>query len=290
MGGDLPELQGMVFMNSCDAMRRLPDAWRAVRSEDKTILIDLPAISNGPAVHFFAGELKRLRRTLEDWSGNLLPDDLIRENIEMYNQLSGLLAGFASEAVVFVGGLNALHKAYAYAATAPLPDALHYVKETLSQELPVKSDGSHPVVYLCGNILPDQEIFDLLEAAGARVLDEDLCTGSRLFQPIRLEDSGDLNTDLARAILSRRPCARTFDSTRPGQLAQDLIARARACAARGVIIHTAKFCDPYLARLPSVRTLAHKEGLPLLVLEGDCSTRSIGQQRTRIEAFIEMLR
>ena len=29
--------------------------------------------------------------------------------------------------------------------------------------------------------------------------------------------------------------------------------------------------------------------LPLLLLEGDCSLRSLGQQRTRIEAFVEML-
>nr|MBL0712275.1 2-hydroxyacyl-CoA dehydratase [Desulfobacterales bacterium] len=58
----------------------------------------------------------------------------------------------------------------------------------------------------------------------------------------------------------------------------------------GVIGHTLKFCDPYLARLPMIRDTLREAGLPLLLLEGDCSLRSIGQQRTRIEAFIEMLR
>jgi len=29
--------------------------------------------------------------------------------------------------------------------------------------------------------------------------------------------------------------------------------------------------------------------MPLLFLEGDCTLRSIGQQNTRIEAFVEML-
>ena len=38
--------------------------------------------------------------------------------------------------------------------------------------------------------------------------------------------------------------------------------------------------------MPVVRCLA---GLPLLVLEGDCTSRSLGQQTTRIEAFVEML-
>ena len=51
-----------------------------------------------------------------------------------------------------------------------------------------------------------------------------------------------------------------------------------------------KFCDPYLARIPMIRKALQNEGIPMLVLEGDCTTRSIGQQKTRIEAFIEMLR
>jgi len=33
-----------------------------------------------------------------------------------------------------------------------------------------------------------------------------------------------------------------------------------------------------------------RAGFPLLLLEGDCTLRSIEQQRTRIEAFVEMLR
>jgi benzoyl-CoA reductase/2-hydroxyglutaryl-CoA dehydratase subunit BcrC/BadD/HgdB len=41
--------------------------------------------------------------------------------------------------------------------------------------------------------------------------------------------------------------------------------------------------------MPMVREEFKKAGMPLLLLEGDCTLRSIGQQRTRIEAFIEML-
>jgi len=66
--------------------------------------------------------------------------------------------------------------------------------------------------------------------------------------------------------------------------------KAQACRAHGVIGYTLKFCDPYLARLPLVRAAMKAANLPVLLLEGDCTLRSIGQQRTRIEAFIEMLR
>jgi benzoyl-CoA reductase/2-hydroxyglutaryl-CoA dehydratase subunit BcrC/BadD/HgdB len=43
-------------------------------------------------------------------------------------------------------------------------------------------------------------------------------------------------------------------------------------------------------RLPALRDGFRDAEVPLLVLEGDCTLRSLGQQRTRIEAFVEMLK
>lgn len=40
LDNDLPDLEGMVFINSCDSMRRLSDAWKKARPDDKTILLD----------------------------------------------------------------------------------------------------------------------------------------------------------------------------------------------------------------------------------------------------------
>jgi len=45
-----------------------------------------------------------------------------------------------------------------------------------------------------------------------------------------------------------------------------------------------------MSRLPAIRSALRDAGLPLLLLEGDCAMRSMGQQKTRIEAFAEMLR
>jgi benzoyl-CoA reductase/2-hydroxyglutaryl-CoA dehydratase subunit BcrC/BadD/HgdB len=41
--------------------------------------------------------------------------------------------------------------------------------------------------------------------------------------------------------------------------------------------------------MPGVRDTLEREDIPFLTLEGDCTLRSIGQHRTRIEAFMEML-
>jgi len=81
-----------------------------------------------------------------------------------------------------------------------------------------------------------------------------------------------------------------LDPATHGALAKDVARRARESGARGVIAHVVKFCDPYLGRMPAVRDELRSTGFALLVLEGDCTMRSLEQHRTRIEAFVEMLR
>ncbi|MCJ7664870.1 MAG: 2-hydroxyacyl-CoA dehydratase family protein, partial [Desulfobacterales bacterium] len=152
------------------------------------------------------------------------------------------------------------------------------------------ADGNNGVpIFLFGNVLPDPEAFGLFASCGARIVDEDLCTGSRVFTPIKMEKSEETLSQLARGLLRRPRCARTLLPMQPGVLAGEVLARATACKARGVIACSAKFCDPYIARLPGVREVLRKAGLPMLHIEGDCTMRSFGQQRTRLQAFTEML-
>jgi len=111
-----------------------------------------------------------------------------------------------------------------------------------------------------------------------------------MFSPMDMDLGAPAYLEMARSLQRKPPCARTFSPSAPGRIAVDVVAAAKAAGAAGVIGYTLKFCDPYLARLPMVRAALKEAGLPMLMLEGDCTLRSIGQQRTRIEAFIEMLR
>jgi benzoyl-CoA reductase/2-hydroxyglutaryl-CoA dehydratase subunit BcrC/BadD/HgdB len=289
--GDLPVLAGMVFMNSCDAMRRLADAWRTIPAAAPAVLIDLPITADELSVRFFAGELERLVRTLGAWGGRETPPERIHRGIEEYNDLAGLLKVLAGrvDSGALADGPARLQAAFNRAATSPFAETAAAITELLAEP----SAGGDPdavPLYLFGNVLPDPEAFRMFAACGARVAASDLCSGNRLFQAIDIGAGEDLLFGLAGAVLGQKPCARTFDPARPAGIADDILAEARAAGVRGAICHTVKFCDPYLARLAAVRRTLQEGGMPFLVLEGDCTLRSIGQQRTRIEAFVEMLR
>jgi benzoyl-CoA reductase/2-hydroxyglutaryl-CoA dehydratase subunit BcrC/BadD/HgdB len=262
-----------------------------VRPDENIILLDLPAVSDDAAVAFFAKELARLTEALSEWSGFNASNSDIEAGIERYNNLCDLFAQLRGRLHQgrLPGGSAAMQTLYNAAMMEPFEKSLARLHQALGRPESKVSESDGIPVFLFGNVLADPEAFALFESCGARIIEDDLCTGSRLFTPMQIDGNKNLLLQISRSLLTRPPCARTFDPAQPLKMAADILMRAQASGAKGVIGQTLKFCDPYLDRLPKVRETLREAGMPLLLLEGDCSLRSIEQQRTRIEAFIEML-
>ena len=70
----------------------------------------------------------------------------------------------------------------------------------------------------------------------------------------------------------------------------DMLAElARTAKADGVIACMMKFCDPEEYDLPLIVSALSEVGIPTLSVEIDLQPASMGQIRTRIQAFAEML-
>lgn len=291
LSNDIPDMAGVVFINSCDAMRRMADAWHNIRKNENTIMIDLPATPDDQAVLFLKSELIRMTESLEKWTGKKISLPDITVSVDKINKISNLLSELASKfrRSKAAGGRAALQKLYNDASTRPFDETIDHLKK-LNVQSDTSDDADGVPVFLFGNVMPDSEAFSLIESCSAVIVDDDFCTGSRMFPFMEITDSDDIFYSFAKALLAKPPCARTFDPKNPVQIAEDILQHARSVGALGVIGHTVKFCDPYLERLPVIRNTLKNAGMPLLMLEGDCTLRSIGQQKTRIEAFIEMLK
>lgn len=292
LADDLPKLAGLVVMASCDAMRRLADAWPIARPDVPFILVDLPTTNSAASQAYFALELQRLLDTLASWSMRPIEPAQIKASIDHYNDLHGCFLEAEKRVAegTLPGGRQALQIRYNQAVTASVEQTKEAIGRLLEGATPPKPNETSVPLFVFGNVLPDPDVFGVLEDCGGRVVGDDLCTGSRQLQHIELSDGEPIVTGLAHCFLERPACARTLFPSKPDRLGDQVLRAAQACRAAGVVGHVMKFCDPYLARLPAIRKTLEEAGLPLLVLEGDCTTRSLGQQTTRIEAFVEMLR
>jgi benzoyl-CoA reductase/2-hydroxyglutaryl-CoA dehydratase subunit BcrC/BadD/HgdB len=273
-------------------MRRLSDAWRSAKPDHKVALVDLPVLTEEGAVLFFAGQLKRLSETLSEWKGQSFNEADVSASVAKFDEMAELLDRLSNRAHkgTLEGGSPRLQDLFNRAATEPVDLTVELLRTVVSEpELPAPEHNGVPV-YLFGNVLPEPEAFALFRSCGVHIAGDSVCTGLRAFSRIGGDESDGVFVRLARGLLNQPRCARTFDPSRPGKIAGDVLAEAQACNAKGVIAYTMKFCDPYISRLPAIRNVLREAGLPLLLLEGDCAMRSMGQQKTRIEAFVEMLR
>ncbi len=286
---ETPPMSGVVLMASCDAMRRLADGWVKARPEDQVVLVDLPMTADERGIAIFTDELARLREILGGWAGSPIATAAIAASISRYNALAAQLEAAARRLAegTWPGGPATYQALVNQAVTEPPEQTIEALRAALNKPVPAATGGMP--IYLWGNVLPDPEAMGLFADCGIRIIADDICTGSKQVVTVDASPGEDLLTAMARASLERLPCARTVDPGRPINLAERVRDAAQEQQAKGVIVHVMKFCDPYLGRIPALRENLKEAGLPLLVLEGDCSLQSLGQQRTRIEAFVEML-
>ena len=162
MAPDLPEIDGVVLVNSCDAMRRLSDAWRRVRPEDPVFLLDLPPTVSEISTRWFTTELERLRRSLSEWTGHEITDDAIEASIARSNALavSLELLRVRLRAGTLPGGAAAMQRLYNEISVAPLVDGLTAAAKLLAEPEVPSSDGGVPVHLFVISLLLDHHLVD----------------------------------------------------------------------------------------------------------------------------------
>ena len=203
LAGELPPMAGTVFLNSCDSMRRLANAWVELDAPETVHLLDLPTITDDRAVAYFATRLERLRQVLGEWSGSTPTDDDIRASVALYNGLSGALSQLAGR--VAGGEMSRVdyQRWLNRSVEEPPEETLEALEAFVAEPAVGQLPGGIPLM-LFGNVLPDPAAARIFEECGARIVADDLCTGSRQLTPVALDDGRRAAGQLFVVYLRRR--------------------------------------------------------------------------------------
>ncbi len=137
--------------------------------------------------------------------------------------------------------------------------------------------------------IPNWKLHHLVESAGAVVVCEESCVGTRAFSDLVPETGKTLEKQLdniAERYLKIHCACFTPNDERP----DDIVRLAKEYKVDGVIHYNLQFCHTYANEAVKVEKTLAEAGIPLLRIESDYSDEDMGQLRTRIDAFLEMIR
>lgn len=294
--GNLEFLDGFIGINTCDHMRRLYDVWEAFSPLRFTRIMGVPCKVSEATLNFFAKDILHLKEDLEKEFGICISEDSISNAIKIYNETRRLLYQlyewrktnppmiFGWEAAEIIRAAWFLPRdefnSMLTQCLRDLEDGHRGYKD--GPERPKKGDFR---LMLVGSELDDPGYIKAIEDLGAIIVVDDLCCGSRYFWELVAEE-GDPYLALSRRYLTRPYCPRTHPHT---IRVQHLKRLAKEFNVEGVILQSIKFCDPHSASYPMLRDGFKELDLPMIYVEREYTLSGVGQLKTRVQAFLELL-
>jgi bcr-type benzoyl-CoA reductase subunit C len=284
-------LEGVIFVNSCDAMRRLHDVWKRYIPSKFTYILDIPMGQSSLGIKYIREEFEKLKYALEKYTSNEITNGMIKHSIETFMESRSLFHKINSlrlENPLPINGSEIIEITSDFFKSDP-KIWNGRIKEKIASNLKNTNkaeNNNNPRIILSGSPIHDVEFVTFVELCGLNVVYEDLCTGSKFFD-IKIDKNKDPLDSLSEAYLNRTPCARMMKIE---DRAENLIEISKKFNSNGIIHHSLKFCDTYLYDVPRLRELLIEKEISVLFLESDGSLGSLNQLKTRVEAFKEIIR
>ncbi|MHC1589625.1 MAG: double-cubane-cluster-containing anaerobic reductase [Candidatus Hecatellaceae archaeon] len=153
-------------------------------------------------------------------------------------------------------------------------------------------ESETPRIMLAGSpiIWPNWKIPNIVEESGAVIVCDELCSGIRyLYDPV-IVDEWTMD-DMLSAVAERYLLPSTCPCFTPNDKRVDrLLQMIEEFKVDGVVYHVLHGCHLYNVEFISVKRALKRENVPVYMIESEYGKMDIGQIKTRIEAFIELIR
>lgn len=241
---------------------------------------------------FYKEQILHFKEDLEELSGNKISEDEVKKQIVLYNKLRTLLKQISelrkrSNPPLTGKDFLDLIKGYYY---LPPKELLVVYREVYDRLSAVPDTGERKIrLFMSGGIVADgdRKLLELIEdVIGARVVVEDHCTGLKTVYN-NVSEEGDPYTALAESYIDQAPCTRM----KPLEDRIEFSGRlAKEYNVDAVLYVYLKFCPCYGQVKNEFFRHFQQLGLPILEIPVDYSQSDEGQLKTRLEAFIEVLK
>ncbi|HHO77376.1 MAG TPA: 2-hydroxyacyl-CoA dehydratase [Deltaproteobacteria bacterium] len=294
--GSYKFLDGAIITNGCDSMRRLEETWRKASEDYPGTLPDyyeyfpVPHKSVDYSIEFYEEELNSMIESLQNHFNVKISKSSLKKSIKLYNEGRKCLQRFdelRSRQDVPITGEDA--KAVLIAAHAiPQEHFIDMLKEIIEkmEKAPSVSNGKKRIL-LMGSASDDIDFIHVIEEAGAIVVADTVCYGSRTYSTL-IDEKSDPVHALSSHYLTQSICPRMlgYYKTRLAYV-MDVIRKTKV---DGVILQNVRFCDLHGSENGIFERDLDAAGIPCMRLEREYGPLSeTGRISMRINAFMERI-
>jgi benzoyl-CoA reductase/2-hydroxyglutaryl-CoA dehydratase subunit BcrC/BadD/HgdB len=279
---------------TCQHLKKVAEVWE-YDGDLEMFKLGIPHKFDGDfELEYFIDRLKVLKDRLQAFTGNEITDEKISGAIALYNRMRELLRNISlvrrtSPSLVSALDFAKLNHASFYADPDFMVDVLDSIYQELKDKQQEMNVDSPRLMLLGPNVsYGDYTVLELVKAAGGEIVIEEICEGIRYYWH-NIENKGDLYQSLARGYLvDRVPCAFMRDSAK--KRLDFVLKLVKDFNVSGVIWYELLCCETYDSESYYFAHEMAERNIPMLILESDYGTADTGQLKTRIEAFIEIVR
>lgn len=286
----------VVGETTCDGKKK---AYEIFRDYAPLYVMEIPQMKAASDKALLKTEFMRYLREIETLTGRKITADKLKAAIQVVNNRRKVLQRLDSlrKAVPSpISGRDALliHQISFYDDPVRFTNQIGILCDELEKRITDKQGvapekAKRVMLSGCPMAVPNWKLPFVIESSGAVIVGEESCIGDRNIRDL-VDESGATVEEMIDRLVDRYfqiDCA-VFT---PNEERLDQIVRmAKGMKADGVIHYGLMFCQPYAMEAHKVSKRLETEGIPLLSIETDYSMEDVGQLKTRVEAFIEMLR
>ncbi len=259
--------------------------------------IDSPFVTKDYALKHYERQLRNHVLTkLSEVYGTDVSDEALRSAIEKHNELCRVVSEIGAYRKLENPPLTGyeFHLIELVSECCPHDLILPYLKETL-EELKTRKPDEKPWyrvrVVLAGGENDDPEFTKLIEDAGAFVVADRYCFGSLPGrEEIEIREGETPLSAVARHYIETNQCPRFMNPEKVHGRKAYLKQLAEEYHADGLIVQQMKFCEYWeYERMYCQHVMEEDYGLPCMGIEKEYVNTSVGQLRTRFQAFTESL-
>ncbi len=296
-------LDAMAGVDVCECMNRSMENMELLGTADPDkkgffwCNLDSPCSDNEDCVMHLREQVSRkVLKPLHDNYGVDISEAAMRKAVEEHNEICRLITeigNFRKLDNPTITGYE-FHILTLASYTCPkylIVDKLRETLEELKTREPDHKKNFRAKVVVVGSEIDDPELISLIEDSGALVVADRFCYGSFPGrQEIILNDEEDVLTQICRNYLQTTLCVR-HSAQHKVQKRLDFAAElVKDYHADGIIYEQIKFCTYWSYERALASHIMHNEyNIPTLSIDRPYMSRTSGQLRTRVQAFVESI-